>query len=526
MNHLQSNPVRFDMICAWFLLVFFGAAVPNSSVCDSSFPPAAPESQGISSSALDELISEIQEWTSNEYIVGAEILLIKNRRTILHESVGWKDREKNKPWGLNTICNIRSMSKPITGAAAQILIDRGRLSLDDSAAQSIPGFDNDKSRNITLRLLLTHRSGLPLSLLTTGYISDTLFELANITGERGPQFPPDSKFWYSDAGSEVVGAIVERIAGESLDRFITTQILVPMEMHDAFSYTPIGENDSIWERMASLYYGRSGSWTKIWSPDQKKTLYPWALGSQSIYCTPLDYAKFLAMWMDEGVALNGKRILSSKAIERTLTPVSQMTQLGSDAPMIHGFDQIQIYYGQFSMVYAPSEGETIGKPVVIGHSGSDGTWAWAWPDKDFIALFFTQSRGQMMGIRMETLLDRLIIQGGKTREIPDAFQPYVGSYIGLSSEVKDIVYKIDVLQEKLALDIPGYPLFPLKSPNSRGFWFSEHFPAIYVSFRKDAEGNVTEMHYSEGGYTFRFAKSSPTPVQDWKIHESDGRANF
>ena len=107
------------------------------------------------------------------------------------------------------------------------------------------------------------------------------------------------------------------------------------------------------KRVASLYFGSPGKWTRIWKPGGAP-LYPFAWGSQTLYSTPADYARFLALWMDGGMA-GGKRLLSNEAIARILTPTSPMKTLGSDEPYPCGFFGMKPQYGQMSMLYAPGE---------------------------------------------------------------------------------------------------------------------------------------------------------------------------
>ena len=134
---------------------------------DGAFPPATPESQGLSSEALGGLVAEVQSYLDRDLAVGAELLVVKNRRTVLHEYFGQRDRDEDEPWTAGTVCNIRSMTKCLTGAAAQVLADRGALDLDAPVAEYLPGFDNDESREITVRQLITHRAGIPLTILTS-----------------------------------------------------------------------------------------------------------------------------------------------------------------------------------------------------------------------------------------------------------------------------------------------------------------------------------------------------------------------
>ncbi len=107
------------------------------------FAYASPESQGISNESIAELADAVQRYFDEELIVGAELVVIKNRKIVLHEAVGWNDRENEIPMERDTLFNVRSMTKPITGAAIQILIDEGHLRLDSRAAEYLPGFDKE-----------------------------------------------------------------------------------------------------------------------------------------------------------------------------------------------------------------------------------------------------------------------------------------------------------------------------------------------------------------------------------------------
>src|SRR6185503_11117124 len=104
--------------------------------------------------------------------------------------------------------------------------------------------------------------------------------------------------------------------------------------------------------------------------------------------------------------LAGKvQVLSKEAVQRTLTPTSVMSMLGSDQPFPTGFSGLTPHYGQMSVLHVPSQ-HPEASPVVVGHSGSDGTIAWAWPARDLMILFFTQSRGGLTVIRLERDIER------------------------------------------------------------------------------------------------------------------------
>ena len=471
---------------------------------DPCIPQADPEIHEIPVAALDELSATIQGHFEDDHIVGAEFLLLKSGQIVMHETYGWMDREEQKPMEPNTIFNIRSMTKMLTGASAQILIDEGMLSLDDKVAQYLPGFDNRRSGLITIEQLLTHRSGLPLTTVSSLEELDAfgdLYSFANSIGEQGPEFTPGEKFWYSDAGSEALGAVVEIVSGVTLDRFVRERLLYPLDMNDTFYVT---EPEAPLERFASLYIGVPGLWEKWWIPGEP--FYPFAWGSQSLYSTPTDYARFISMLMNDGI-YNGERILSTDAVDRILTPVSVMTNLGSDMPAPTGFPFTEVYYGQMSVINMSSDGQL----RVFGHSGSDGTWAWAFPEHGIMAFYFTQSRGQATGIRLETDIDRLIVNPGYAPppEIVEQYEPYLGAYVSESAASMGEQFTVVIHNERLGFDISSLFIFELEDPSTvGGRWYFQLDENLSIEFIRGRSGSVAGLRFYEPGYTHTMTKVS------------------
>lgn len=487
------------------------ATASQSGKKSENFPIATPESQGLDSATLIKLTEAVQRYYANEEIVGAELLVIKNRYTVLHEVVGWLDREEKIPYKKNSLANIRSMTKPLTGAGIHLLIGEGKLQLKSRAADYLPGFNNEKSKAITIEQLLTHRSGLPLTSLlnlagkvqSLGSLSDAilsefpdLYSMTNKTGETGPQFEPESKFWYSDAGSDVLGAIIEVISEMSLDEFLRNRLLKPLGMNSSFVVTR--KDSTGLNRVAALYAGAASSWSRIWK-SKDGPLYPFAWGSQTLYSTPQDYARFLAMWMDSGM-VNGEQLLSKQAVAHTLKPVSRMTSLGSDALAPTGFPGLETMYGQMSVLYTDSTAQNPDKPVVIGHSGSDGTFAWAWPEHDLMILYFTQSRGQATGLKLEKEIDKLLIhpsEGEEVVTIPARFKPFIGKYTANFGPFRNAIFNVLVQNDNLAVDVPGQMIFELNEPDVEGLRTFKFTNLISVSFQQDSSAKIIDMSMNQ-----------------------------
>jgi CubicO group peptidase (beta-lactamase class C family) len=461
------------------------AAGPALARQQPAFPEATPESQGIPADALRELAAVARGYVANDLAAGAELLVVKNRRTVLHEAFGMADRERGVAMVPGTIFNLRSMTKMFTGAAIQLLIDSGDLDLDMKAADFLEGFRNEKSESITIGELLAHRGGLPLSILIKAGRLDAypnLIAMADAVGKGGPEFPPDSKYWYSDSGSDTLAAIVETVSGKGVAEFVSERLFKPLGMNDTFYLTKTTPHDQ--SRVASLYLGAAGAWTRQWN-GRDPPFYPYPWGSQTAFGTLEDYAKFLAMLLDQGRARYasatkdsskpeaasgavGPEILTKEAVERILTPRSLMAQLGSDNPFPTGFRDLTPWYGQLSVLHLPSA-TPAAKPVVIGHSGSDGTDAWAFPDRDLIILYFTQSRGGLTPIRFEAKIDRLLLHPGAPPAVDPAlaarFAPYLSRYHEGFREVAVVVQG-----GHLAIDLPDSLVFELVEPADGTEW--------------------------------------------------------
>src|SRR5262245_4354493 len=120
---------------AWLSLIAGSAPGQESR----AFPVATPESQGVPAAAVRRLAEEVDRYVKAGTIVGGELLIVKNRKTILHEAFGDRDREDKLPMVRETLFNIRSMTKALTGVAVQILVDEGKVRLDDPVARYLPG---------------------------------------------------------------------------------------------------------------------------------------------------------------------------------------------------------------------------------------------------------------------------------------------------------------------------------------------------------------------------------------------------
>ena len=345
------------------------ALARNECLQSSPFPCSTAEDEGLDPFVIEAFMNDVTWWVEQGRIVGGELLLIVNGRVAWHQAVGWSDRDRRIPLERNSIYRMRSMTKPFTGAAILILAEEGRLDLDDPASKYLPSFDNERSGAITIRELITHGAGFEQTRFPDGYWArPDLRSAVDLVGEMGPPNPPGESYRYSDHNSATLGAIVAEVTGAPVEEFIQARLLDPLR----FRFSPARFSpDSAWApRMNSTYGTRTdGPLERYWDPTMPQQT-PWFRASGGLYSTVFDYARWLSVWMNLG-EYEGGRLLEEATIREALA---------------------QGYSPGYGMHWERSDGPGAGTALpAFGHSGSDGTFAMAFPAVDAMVRFFTES---------------------------------------------------------------------------------------------------------------------------------------
>lgn len=294
--------------------------------------------------------SELKEIMRNEIedrklTAGANILVLKNGKELCYEEYGYRDLGNKVPFSRDTIMRLYSMSKPITAAAVMILMDRGLLDIANCLCWFVPGFKparisiDGKSvkapQEITIKDLLNMTSGIPypggdgasaqvaevFADINRRLYSDDPVTTAEFTMRIGGCdlcFNPGDKFMYG-ASADVLGGIVEQVSGMKFGEFLKKEIFEPLGMNDT-GFWVRSENQ---HRLTKIYETDYANWRVAEVPMGGNHLginyamdFPPAFesGGAGLASTLDDYAKFAAMLLNGG-ELNGKRILSEKAVE-------------------------------------------------------------------------------------------------------------------------------------------------------------------------------------------------------------------
>ena len=477
-------------------MIYFGINVSIIAQNSLAVKHTSSVSQGINLEALQNINEFVIDEINKDHIVGAELLIIKNGYAILHEAYGWNDKEDSTLMKVNSIFNIRSMTKTFTGVGIQILIESGKLQLDDKVSKYLPGFDNLQSKEITIEQLLTHRSGLPVSIMNDFSEFVSLIDLANAIGEVGPEIEPDTKFGYCDSGADVLGAIIEIVTKMPLKEFLYKFIFKPLKMYDTYPITK--RNDLRSKQVVSSYGGTTGNWSKFWKYEDEP-YYTITLGSQSYFSTTMDYSKFLQMFFDKDNLNTQTNVLSSASINRILKPVDEFVIPGMDLKYQTGFPNYVVFHGQMSILFINKEIDLGSKPLIFGYGGSDGTFAWACPEKDLMIIYFTQSRNfsktnpflEFEKLIYKNLIDTIWTE--KAQIIPEKYQSYVGSFATNHGDFKGMEFNIVVQNNNLAIDIPGQGILEFSKPTEDGLWQLIISSQFYVQFITNEVGKTKEM---------------------------------
>ena len=340
---------------------------------------ASPEQAGMSSAVLAGGAGLYQEAVDRGDLVGAVLMVVRRGQIVLHEAVGWKDKDRNLSMEPNTMFRMASNTKPLIATAIAQLVEEGKLSYSDLVRDHIPEWDNYRSGFITIGHLLSHSSGLRISSLFLEPLMqpterhpdapNLLLESARF-GSIGAEVTPGLSYSYNNPGYNTLAALIEMSSGQLLEEYLEENVYSPLGMEDSYNHQIGHTLEGKLDRMGEVYYRRSAE-TEEWVPGGTPggpVAFPFARGSGGMISTAFDYAIFCQMLLNEGT-YNGSNILTKESVELLTSPKISAGETDS--------------YGY---------GFSIDNEI-YGHSGSDGTRAWVDPQREIIALVFTQTPG-------------------------------------------------------------------------------------------------------------------------------------
>jgi CubicO group peptidase (beta-lactamase class C family) len=396
-----------------FSLTFlFGEAQTSSLKSSPPLTEATPKSVGMSAERLDRIGSMLEAAVADDVIPGATVLIARHGKIIYHKSFGSSDNPNDRAARTDDIYRIASQTKAITSTAIMMLWEEGKFGLDDPISKFIPEFKNptilnsfrmtDSSyttnpatREITIRHLLSHTSGLGYGVIDGDERFKAIYKKAGVTdlfttkdisiGESVKKLAklplhhsPGDAFVYSE-GLDVLGYLVEVVSGMSFSDFLQTRLFLPLGMNDTNFYQPEAKAN----RLVKIQTKTNDKWA-YFTDTFYDVDYPikgakrFFSGGAGLSSTAKDYATFLQMYLNEG-ELNGKRFLSRTTIE-TMMQNQTKDYLGTEK-----------HYGlAFGVVKADG--------VMKGGIGGEGTFDWG---GYFNTQYFADPEEGIIGILMK-----------------------------------------------------------------------------------------------------------------------------
>lgn len=383
----------------------------------AELPRADPASVGLDPDRLAAITRLLKSDVDQHVLPGAVLLVARHGKVAYEEMVGSRDPQAPAPAARDDIYRIYSMSKPITVAAALMLVERGRIALDEPVSKYLPQFASmqvgvpDDSgggmhlvpaeRPMTIQDLMRHSAGL-----TYGFFGSSPVKTAYVQAHLNAGDPDNAAFvdrlaklplayqpgttWDYSYAIDVLGRVVEVVSGHSLYDFEKENLLDPLGMTDtAFGVEDPSKQGRIAEPFANdRSFGVDADFSDPRHPVRMQS------GGGGMVSTARDYARFLQMMLNGGT-LDGHRYLGPQTV-RFMTS----DQLGTVKP---------------GPLYLPGPGYRFGLGVAVRTDagvapfpgsvgdwywgGAGGTYMWVDPVQDMVVVFMMQSPKQRLHYR-------------------------------------------------------------------------------------------------------------------------------
>ena len=369
--------------------------------------------RGLDKARLDRLERFVRADVERGRIPGAVMLVMRDGKVVMNKAIGQQDAAKGIPMRGDSIFRIYSMTKPIVSVAAMMLVEEGKLQLSDPVSMHIPELKGLKvgvekadgldivpaTREPTVHDIFRHTSGFTYGVFGKNMVKE-LYTKAGVDGwdQTNAEFikklatvplmsQPGTQWEYSRS-VDVLGVVIERISGQTLDKFLEARILKPLGMKDSGFWVPAEKQARIAEPFPVDPDSKQP--VKLTEIRQEPKLLS---GGGGMVSTAADYLRFTRMMLNGG-ELDGVRILSKKTVEYMTTdhigPVRGPAYLPGPG---YGFGlgvAVRLTDGQAA---------TPGSAGDYNWGGLGGTYFWVDPKEKLIAIWMMQAPGQRVYYR-------------------------------------------------------------------------------------------------------------------------------
>jgi len=390
--------------------------------------PAQPEAVGLSSERLTKISEVFQEHIDDGKLPGAVMMIARQGRLAYVDSLGYRDKGADAPMSDDAIFRIYSMTKPIVSVAAMMLFEEGRLQLTDPVSKFLPAFKDMQvsvsglnafgkvthklvaaERQMTVQDLLRHTSGLAYGGITHNAQVLEAYQAAGVYGPdasglgvyrdmtpeeqveglaKAPLVHHPGTVWEYSLASDLLGRVVEAVAGERLADFLSRRLFEPLGITDTAFWVPSEKLSRVAEPFpVDPATGNPNQLLDVTIVPANDS------GGAGAVSTASDYLRFVQMLL-EGGQLDGARILS-----RTTVALMTEDHLGASIettvpPGVALFGSPGYTFGLGFMVREASGPYTVpGSTGEYMWAGFAGTFFWIDPAEELVVVLMTQAPG-------------------------------------------------------------------------------------------------------------------------------------
>ena len=386
-----------------------GSAMLSGAIANAAqeLPRAEAEAMGMTTEGLNAVAGEMDRMVTDGELVGMTAMIARRGQVVFEHATGTLDMETGMPMQLDSLIRVYSMTKPITSAAALMLVDEGRLGLDEPVAKFFPewkdqtAYEGDKvvpvDPPVTAKHLLLHTSGL-----SYGYVGNTPVDKAyreagliddwdylvrdtDILVKKLADIPllfqPGTR-WHYSFSTDVLGQLIERVSGQPLDDFLDSRMFRPLGMKDVYFDVPA----DVVHRFGTDHEFKNGKFVVQDNPreDPEFIGVTFLSGGGGLVMPTESYVRFCQMILNGGT-LDGTQVLKPETVALMTTD-----QLPEGIWPNSGF-------GLGFAVVTEDGGSTPRGSYSWG--GAAGTFFWIDPGNELVAVFMPQYIGMPNAIQ-------------------------------------------------------------------------------------------------------------------------------
>jgi CubicO group peptidase (beta-lactamase class C family) len=402
------------VLCLTLLAWGFAVAVPPAGTTiaggrrDAALPVASDAASGLSARGRRQLEDFIAVSTEATGYLGAVVLIARHGRVVELRAFGHQDLARTIPMATSSIFRMYSMTKTIATVAVLMLVEEGKLALDDPVANYLPAFaqlrvfdggtadqphTRPARRPLTVKQLLTHTAGFATA---PGEEATKLLERADLHGakdlaefaDRASRVPlaaePGTRFRYDGTQIEVAARLVEVASGDSFEHFLTARIFDPLDMRDTGFEVAAAKRHRVVDLSTVAADGQ------LARADEPSALHPgtrlraYASGAGGLYSTARDYFRFAQMLLDHG-RFGDKPLLARKTVD-----LMMQNQLMPLDPPVTDFSDAEGFGFGGSVLLDPARRGRAGAAGQYGWSGAASTYYMIDPHEDLVAILLLQ----------------------------------------------------------------------------------------------------------------------------------------